>query len=439
MGEKKDLKAKNRLSDVDVIEMGLVDQGAVPDAKFVVLKAKDINLPEGSDILIKYVAFKAVDKVKKQVYGYCLVPILPDYQGDTITAEEVEKAAHRFMQNAAVHKLKGQGTSDQHSYFDGIGYVCESTIDYHGVIGKAAGMDEGIQGGWWIGVQVENDELWDKIEKGEKTGFSIGGTGVREPVDASKPESAVGKVLSKITGIFEFIRKGDSKSFQEIYDAQQVNDDLWDMFFALNDSIRSIVEDSDVTDKVAAISSTIEQFRAAIIAYVSIIKAGAGGDQQATNQDIVKQLSEIITKLKSDSTEDPEGGTDVDVKQFDQLAKTVGELQKKLDEEILPTLKKLADNGEGEGGTPANGDPPQDGAVTDEAVTKLMEQVTALAKKLDEDVIERLNKLESTPGVRKSLEPGQTVPDPKDGKPDDKVPSLRKSMFAGVTRPMETE
>lgn len=433
--EPKDLKATHRLSDLNIIELAIADAPAVPDGKFVVLKAKDIDLPEGAQIILKHVTFKAVNKVKKQVFGYCLVPEVPDHQGDIVSGEGVEKAAHGFMQNAALHKTKGEGTSDNHYYFDGIGYVCESTIDYYGVIGKAAGMDEGIKGGWWVGVQIENDALWDQIEKGEKTGFSIGGTGVRKPVDGAKDNSAVGKVLDKITDLYGRIRKADGKSFQEIYQARQVQDDLWDMFFALQDSITTIIEDSDITDKVAAVNSTMEQFRTAIIAFVSVIKAGAGNDQEATNQDVAKQLSEIIKKLSNDSTEDPEGGTDVDAKQLAQLVSTVEGIQKTVDEKILPTLKKFEED-------PAAADPNADPNATkddDEALTKVLEKVDALQKSITNDVLVRLEKLEKTPSIRKGQEPAVTTQQEPKTEPVKKNEALKGAMFGGMTRPVDSE
>jgi len=37
-------------------------------------------------------------------------------------------------------------------------------------------------GAWWVGVQVTDDALWEKIKSGEYKAFSIGGSGKRVPM-----------------------------------------------------------------------------------------------------------------------------------------------------------------------------------------------------------------------------------------------------------------
>ena len=47
---------------------------------------------------------------------------------------------------------------------------------------KALGIDMPYEG-WFIGVKIHDANVWKKIEDGEYTGFSIGGSGIREAYD----------------------------------------------------------------------------------------------------------------------------------------------------------------------------------------------------------------------------------------------------------------
>jgi hypothetical protein len=124
------------------------------------------------------------DEDKRQVFGWCslsTVDGLPvvDLQDDYITIEEIEKAAFDYVKKSRkggdMHARVGDEpvhTSD----------LIESVIITPDKLRKMGVPDEAISKvhtGWWVGFQVNDDEQWQKVKSGERTGFSIHGKGSR--------------------------------------------------------------------------------------------------------------------------------------------------------------------------------------------------------------------------------------------------------------------
>jgi hypothetical protein len=390
------------LTDLEILEFSLVSSPAVPAGTFAVTKALTKDMPEGSGIILKQFVIKSVDKVRKQVFGYILVPDEVDKQGDTIVAEEVEKAAHSFMKNMAFGTTKGTGTGLQHQVFAGVGYPIQSAIDYTGDIGKGAGLDAGKPGGWWAGVQITDDEVWKGVEEKKITGFSIGGFGKRTPTMEEAAKSASEVVNNVLHKIVNAISKEGAKVFLEVYQQRQIRDDLWDMFSALETSIFTILEDAEVTDKTTAISVTIEQFKETIVSFVTVIKAGRAlsGANEALlvemEQELTGALSKIqgiLNKVKGNKKKSLEGDQDMnpeDLKKIMDAVGAVGEQVKGIDGRLttLETTAKAA-------APPAN--PPADDPLT-KALEKVNETLTGIAG--------RVEKLEKNPQTRNGDEAG---------------------------------
>jgi hypothetical protein len=111
------------------------------------------------------------DDEKQLVYGVVLEPETVDTQGDVISADEIEKAAHRFL-------VKSRVISDRHSKKADAevveSYVAPDAFEMGGQKVK--------KGSWVLGVHVSDSKLWSAIKQGEYQGFSVGGFGVREAV-----------------------------------------------------------------------------------------------------------------------------------------------------------------------------------------------------------------------------------------------------------------
>lgn len=116
--------------------------------------------------------FFKVDEEKRIVYGVALVPWEIDLQGDIMTEEEVENAAHAFVENFQnideMHKVSGLGTLLE-------SYLAPVDFEMNGVK---------ITKGSWVLVTRAKKSVWEKIKNNELVGYSIGYSGEREEIDA---------------------------------------------------------------------------------------------------------------------------------------------------------------------------------------------------------------------------------------------------------------
>ncbi len=70
-----------------------------------------------------YAQFKKFDEERQLVYAEVYAPMIPDSQGDFMTAEGIEKIAHDFMKNGNVNKI-----DTNHDLEENGSFVIESFI-----------------------------------------------------------------------------------------------------------------------------------------------------------------------------------------------------------------------------------------------------------------------------------------------------------------------
>ena len=133
------------------------------------------GITKGNDGTIRKTFFLTkVDEAKRIVTGPVLVPDAVDLQGDFEFADDIEEAAHKFMEDA-------RNIGEMHTKFGNIGTPVESWIMREMVF-----VDNGTEfkiypkGTWMLSVKVTDDKVWEKVRNGELTGFSIGFRGTRE-------------------------------------------------------------------------------------------------------------------------------------------------------------------------------------------------------------------------------------------------------------------
>lgn len=119
---------------------------------------------------------------ERYVLGVVLEPETVDAQGDIYSADEVRKAAHRFMEEfgtlGLMHRLR----------VDGQVKVLESFLAPADTTYGEATIKKGT---WLLGVRVLSDELWNAVRDGAISGFSIGGNARRtEPGSRTPAEAA---------------------------------------------------------------------------------------------------------------------------------------------------------------------------------------------------------------------------------------------------------
>ena len=122
------------------------------------------------------------DDDRRQVFGWASVAFTADGEqvvdshGDVIDEVELEAAAYDFLRS-------GGWSGDEHSDQTPFSLVIESVVmtrDKQAAMGIADGT---MPVGWWIGVQITDADLWEKIRAGARPAFSIQGTAWREDVE----------------------------------------------------------------------------------------------------------------------------------------------------------------------------------------------------------------------------------------------------------------
>lgn len=128
--------------------------------------------------------FSKLDEDQQVVYGWSSVTVdkgrpVVDQQGDIIATEDLQKAVWEFMDSDRVSAtMHGRDAAGQPIR---TGRVVDSFVITKD-IAKALGMSQDREG-WLVGVKIEDPEVWKGVKDGTYTMFSIGGMGVRVPVE----------------------------------------------------------------------------------------------------------------------------------------------------------------------------------------------------------------------------------------------------------------
>lgn len=118
------------------------------------------------------------------VYGEVYVPNRVDTDHETMTSEDVEKAAWEFLSTGKTDKI-----DVQHDLTESGCQVVESFI-------AREGWEPWVEGSWVMGVKC-TDEVWESVKSGDLNGFSFYGTSQKVPA------KVLVEVAKQITGITE--------------------------------------------------------------------------------------------------------------------------------------------------------------------------------------------------------------------------------------------
>ena len=124
------------------------------------------------------VEMKTIDEDKRLVIGLALVPNKLIYRRNrgfeyniTFSEQTVRKASEKYLKSLKLHNT----TVAHETEVDGV-FLTESWIVEDPLSDKTAlyGLDA-PKGAWAVSMRVENDDLWERIKKGDYLGFSIEG------------------------------------------------------------------------------------------------------------------------------------------------------------------------------------------------------------------------------------------------------------------------
>ncbi len=215
------------ITDAKIQFVSLVDRAA-NKRPFLLKKADD-----GKAAFTTYGRIVKADADSHYVTGIVYEPMEEDSHGNFMTEEEITKAAYWFAKN-------GDKVDLQHSFepLDGAvvveNWIAKADFEIDGEAVK--------KGTWLMTVEVADESTWEDIEKGNITGFSMGGLGNYSEEDVnldnmSKQENSekkgLLKQLAKALGL-NVVEKGQTA---ELYAERSRGQLFWEAFYALKDTL----------------------------------------------------------------------------------------------------------------------------------------------------------------------------------------------------------
>lgn len=229
MGREQIGKARE-IFDAKIQFVSLVD-AAANKRKFLMTKAKD-----GTCSFVNYGRILKADSESHYVTGIVYEPMTEDTDGEFMTAEEIRKAAYYYVKNF-------ENVDIQHSFEPEKNVsVVESWIakaDF------SLGGQDVKEGTWLMTVEVNDDDLWEKIQKEEITGFSMGGICMSSEEETDLAEIEKNEVQQDenkglLTKFAEFlgIKVVEKGAVAEMYAAQARDNNFWAAMDAMRSALR---------------------------------------------------------------------------------------------------------------------------------------------------------------------------------------------------------
>lgn len=225
---RKGLEKAYEITDAKIQFVSLVDKAA--NQRTFLLKKAD----GGKAAFTTYGRIVKADADNHYVTGIVYEPMEEDSHGNFMTEGEITKAAYWFAKN-------GNKVDLQHSFepLDGAAvvesWIAKADFEIDG---------EAIQKGTWLmTVEVADESVWEGIEKGEITGFSMGGLGNYSEEDVnldnvSKQETSekkgLLKQLAKALGL-NVVEKG---AVAELFAERSKGNLFWEAFYSLQDTLQ---------------------------------------------------------------------------------------------------------------------------------------------------------------------------------------------------------
>lgn len=230
--KQKNIRNAYEITDAKISFVSLVDKAA-NKRQFLITKAEN-----GQATFATYGRILKADAESHFVTGVVYEPMVEDSHGNYMTEAEITKAAYWFAKN-------GDKVDLQHSFEPLPGATVVETW-----IAKSdfqIGDEVVKQGTWLMTVEVTDEAVWDGIQKGEITGFSMGGIGNYSEEDTDLDPVAKASLapaqteekrglLTKLAEAlgFKMVQKGE---MAEIYAEKSRGTLFWNAFYTLEDCL----------------------------------------------------------------------------------------------------------------------------------------------------------------------------------------------------------
>lgn len=366
------------ISDAKISFVSLVDKAA-NKRKFLVTKAKDGSPSaswESTGRIVK------ADAETHYVTGIVYEPMTEDAHGNYMTAEEIRKAAYWFAKH-------GDQVDLQHSFEEAEGLsVVEN---YIAPCDMELGGEAIAKGTWLMTVEVKDDDVWSAVQKGEITGFSMGGIGnySEEDVDLSETKPTKKSFFERLAGKLEgFIGKGAVKDdyartvkgvkFNEAFTALRRALQLRETWDSVNSRYVFDFESDEATIREALedfadiILDTLEQpsVTKALKPEIPLLKAGKklSSANKAKLEKIAQDLADFIA-IFADESEGINTNTNIKKEETDMNEQ---DIKKIVDGIVDGITKAIGTQTPAAGNTPPVEQEPAEQALTPENVRKMI-------------------------------------------------------------------
>lgn len=326
--------------------VSLVDKAANKKS-FLITKAED-----GAATFATFGKILKADAESHYVTGVVYEPMVEDTQGNYMTEEEITKAAHWFAKH-------GNQVDIQHCF-----QKCEGAAVVESYVAKSDMTIDGTEvkkGTWLMTMEITDDSIWNSIQKGDLTGFSMGGIGAFSEVDVElpvekqeKPKGLI-KRLAMAMGL-EVVEKGavkdrfkESAISENFYTAwyalrRVLEHEAWDPLTgswrtALStdeNEIREALSDfTDIVTQLLTSDMSIVKSLEAAAEKVPVIKAGKS--LSSKNLSALQSIYDTLGSFLSEFSEGESG--DTTIKKEDDMTRE--ETQKLIGEEIKKAMDPL--------------------------------------------------------------------------------------------------
>ncbi len=359
-----EIEKAHEITDARIEFVSLVDKAA-NKRQFLIAKSEGGDAEAGTGEWQSYGKIIKADPETHHVTGVVYEPGTEDTQGDYMTAEEIEKACHWFAKH-------GEGNDIQHNFRKAEGVaVVESWI------AKADCEIEGEpvkKGTWLMTVEIEDADIWQAIEKGDITGFSMGGRGFVAEEDTDPVEEKRG-LLTKLAQMLG-IEKGEVK---DTFNHRSRGELFWEAWNVLEETLCSL----GLREGADGLTEDPAEIREALDDFTQI------AEQVLTEGDIVKALSgENATNNVAKAKSTGRALSGKDRRKLNNIYSRLGEFIDGLDED-----------GEAEGGE----------SVTKAEVEEIVEE--AIKKAMDGDEAEQAPEATPEAGAEEPAGEGEAAPE----------------------------
>lgn len=407
---RKGLKKAYEITDAKIQFVSLVDKAA--NKRQFLIKKED----GGKATFATYGRIVKADAENHYVTGVVYEPMAEDSHGNFMTEAEITKAAYWFAKN-------GNKVDLQHSFepLDGASvvesWIAKADFDIDGETVK--------KGTWLMTVEVADESVWEGIEKGEITGFSMGGLGNYSEEDVeldnvSKQETSEKKGLLKQLGKMLGLTVVEKGAMEELYEERSKGTLFWNAFNSLEEILykydpitgRYLYE----TDETK-VRECLEEFSEII---TSILTGGgsvteaiqtdrpvekAGKKMSGKNRETLKGIYESLGAFlrEFDDPEPEETGDPEDTKKADKEEKQVTkqEVEGIVEKAVEAALAKATNTA---AKTPDEEETAEDEAKKKETVTEAKKKGGGCVTKSDELTPEGITAMVEA-AITKALEP----------------------------------